>query len=87
MPESPSGKSAQIALVFGIVLALLPWGLGLIGVTVNLPLGAAILFIAFALCVYGFWIAVSKRGALRWSGIGSNEVRNRNRSLCHRASD
>jgi hypothetical protein len=43
-------------LVLGIVLGLLPWGLGLIGLTVNLPLGAGILFIAFGLCVYAFWI-------------------------------
>jgi hypothetical protein len=54
--QEPSGKSAKIALVVGIVLGLLPWGLGLIGLTVNLPLGAAILFIAFGLGVYAFWI-------------------------------
>ncbi len=54
--KEPSARSAEIALVVGLVLGLLPWGLGLIGLTVNLPLGAVILFVAFALCVYAFWI-------------------------------
>jgi hypothetical protein len=54
--EQPPSTAAKIALVSGLVLGLLPWGLGLIGVTVNLPLGALILFVAFSLGVYAFWI-------------------------------
>jgi hypothetical protein len=54
--NEPKTSAATISLILGIVLALVPWGLGLIGVAVNLPLGALILAVAFGLLAYAFWI-------------------------------
>lgn len=58
IPESSSKKPDRFALVsllVGIFVALLPWGLGMIGVTVNLWLGALVLAVAFGLIVYPLW--------------------------------
>ena len=45
----------RIVAAIGVVGVLLPMGLQMIGITVNLWLGAVVLFIAFALLVYAFW--------------------------------
>lgn len=49
--------------IFGMALALLIWGLQLIGVTVNAWLGAAVLAFAFALVARSFW---AWEGPSRW---------------------
>jgi len=41
--------------ILGFVLALVAMGLPMIGITVNLYLGALALSIAFALLAFGFW--------------------------------
>lgn len=49
-------KTTYRYFLVGLFLALLPWGLQLIGVTVNLWLGGIILAVAFGLMIYAFWI-------------------------------
>jgi len=49
-------RDPRIAGASGLFLSLLPWGLGLIGVTVNVLLGALVLFAAFSCIVYALWI-------------------------------
>jgi len=60
--QVPKDKTV-LYFVVGSVLALLIWGLQLIGVTVNIWLGGLVLLIAFALMVYAFW---TWEGASRW---------------------
>jgi hypothetical protein len=52
----PSAKAAKISALCGTGLALLQWGLGLIGVAINIYLGAAVLLVTFGCFVYAFWI-------------------------------
>ncbi|MBI4464486.1 MAG: hypothetical protein HY647_07255 [Acidobacteria bacterium] len=49
-------RSAFVSLLLGTALALLPWGLELMGVAVNPWLGAAVLVAAFALLGWSFWL-------------------------------
>jgi hypothetical protein len=49
--------------IFGMALALLIWGLQLIGVTVNVWLGAGVLALAFGLVARSFW---AWEGPSRW---------------------
>jgi hypothetical protein len=54
--DDTKSRNAKRAAVLGVVFVLIPWGLSLIGVTVNLLLGGALLAVAFVLLVYAFWI-------------------------------
>ena len=57
VPESvKSDKRSYWFFLVGLALALLSWGLQLIGTTVNVWLGGVVLTIAFALMAYAFWI-------------------------------
>jgi hypothetical protein len=49
-------KRGLIYFILGVVLALLIWGVQLIGVVVNIFLGGIVLATAFGLVVYAFWI-------------------------------
>jgi hypothetical protein len=55
--QAPQSKTPHPGLVFavGTALTLLPWGLQMIGVALNLLLGALVLTIAFIFMVYPFW--------------------------------
>ena len=53
--ERARTKSVAPSLILGFVLALVAMGLPMIGITVNLYLGALALSIAFALLAFGFW--------------------------------
>lgn len=57
-PIRRSNKQDNSVLFFavGLVVALLPWGLQLIGVVVSIWLGSAVLLVALMLMVYAFWI-------------------------------
>jgi hypothetical protein len=46
----------RITFVVGIIVGLVPWGLQMIGVVINLWAGAVVLLLAFSLCTYAFWI-------------------------------
>ena len=48
-------KTVAPSLILGFFLALIAMGLPMIGLTVNLYLGALILSVAFALLAFGFW--------------------------------
>ena len=52
---APPKKEGLGSVIFGFVLALIALGLPMIGVTVNLWLGAIALAVAFGFMVYGFW--------------------------------
>jgi hypothetical protein len=52
---APPKKEGLGSVIFGFVLALIALGLPMIGVTVNLWLGAIPLAVAFGFMVYGFW--------------------------------
>lgn len=56
MRTAQSDKPGLLYFVLGAFLALLVWGLQMAGVTINLPLSAVVLAIAFFLVVYAFWI-------------------------------
>jgi hypothetical protein len=49
-------KRGLIYFILGFSIALLIWGVQLIGVVVNIFLGGIVLAIAFGLVVYAFWI-------------------------------
>lgn len=49
-------KRGLLYFVVGSALALIIWGVQLIGVVVNILLGGTVLAIAFGLVVYAFWI-------------------------------
>jgi hypothetical protein len=49
-------KSPIIYFLLGSVCSILPWGASLIGITVNLWLGAAVFLISFWLIGYAFWL-------------------------------
>lgn len=51
----PDSRGLREFLV-GVVLGLVIWGLQMAGITVNLPLSALVLTIAFILIAYAFWI-------------------------------
>src|SRR6266849_1738252 len=59
-PEPPTPKKvdtfALLLFFLAAILACLQWGLSLIGIAVNLWLGAIILLLAFVLMVWAFWI-------------------------------
>jgi hypothetical protein len=55
--------SERVQFLIGAVLALVIWGLQLIGVTVNIWLGAIVLAAAFVLMTRAFWIW---EGPSRW---------------------
>lgn len=73
--DSLLGKNAKVALLFFLVAlacGLIPWGLGLIGVTVNIWLGGAILALAFGIGAVAFWIwggSCRFHVALRWAAL------------------
>lgn len=54
--RSESAKSPIIYFLLGSVCSILPWGASLIGITVNLYLGAAVLLLSFCLIGYAFWL-------------------------------
>ena len=56
MPIVQSDRKSYQYFLAGLILALLIWGLQLIGVTVNVWLGGLVLAIALGLMVYAFWI-------------------------------
>ena len=56
MPSEEKNSNATMIFIASLILGLVPWGLGLIGVTANLYLGAFILAVAFGLGVRAFWI-------------------------------
>jgi len=68
-PTEEGPKSAQNrrrvapSIIIGLVLALFAIGLPMIGITVNIYLGAAVLLLAFILLAYGFWCWET---AIRW---------------------
>ncbi|SRR6266542_1145789 len=49
-------NSARPQFILGLCLGLLPWGLSLIGITINLAFGCIILAFTFALIAHAFWI-------------------------------
>ncbi len=49
-------KSPMIYFLLGSFCSILPWGASLIGITVNLWLGAAVLLVSFGLIGYAFWL-------------------------------
>jgi hypothetical protein len=53
---STDDKSARIQLILGLCIGLIPWGLSLIGVTINIWLGCFILAATFILIAHAFWI-------------------------------
>lgn len=57
-PEPPkkSWTRADTQFLIGAILAMLIWGLQLIGLSVNLWLGAVVLAIAFILMMRAFWV-------------------------------
>ena len=55
-PVNQPDKTGIMYFVVGLIVALIPSGLQLIGVTVNIWLGGAILAVALVLMVYAFWI-------------------------------
>jgi hypothetical protein len=58
-PTKPKpDRSAYTYFAVGGFLGLLQWGLGLIGITFNLWLGAAVLLLAFGLMTHAVWIGV-----------------------------
>ncbi len=66
LPPTMAPKNDATTVLFfviGLVLALVIWGLQLIGITVSVRLGGLVLLIAFVLMVYAFWIW---EGASRW---------------------
>jgi hypothetical protein len=72
MPDDPSeaskallrpDKNGKVYFIVGLVLALVIWGLQLVGVTVNVYLGGFVLAVAFGLMAYAFWIW---EGASHW---------------------
>src|SRR5579859_2765997 len=63
-PITQSDRKSYQYFLSGLILALLIWGLQLIGVTVNVWLGGLVLAIAFGLMVYAFWIW--EGASLRW---------------------
>jgi hypothetical protein len=60
--ETKSGLGFEF--VVGLCIGLLPWGLSLIGIAVNLELGCLILAVTFGLLAHVFWRWGSAR---RWS--------------------
>ena len=60
--ETRSGLGFEFIL--GLCVGLLPWGLSLIGITINLGLGCVILAITFGLLAHAFW---TWERARRWS--------------------
>lgn len=69
MARKKNGRSPGFIVLAGFIVALLAWGLPMIGVTINLWLGTIVLAIAFVLMVVGFWQweKFSKwHKALRW---------------------
>jgi hypothetical protein len=52
---SQKKRSVAPSLILGFVLALIEMGLPMIGMSVNLPFGALLLFVAFALFAWGLW--------------------------------
>jgi hypothetical protein len=63
MDSKPVWTRVDVQFIFGLILALVIWGLQLIGVTVNLWLGAAVLAGAFVLMTRAFWVW---EGPSRW---------------------
>jgi hypothetical protein len=59
-------KGVASSLVIGFFIGLLAMGLPMIGVTVNLRLGALVLLVAFILLAYGFW---RWETAARWGDV------------------
>jgi hypothetical protein len=59
-------KGVASSLFFGFSIALLAMGLPMIGITVNLYLGAPVLLVAFILLAYGFW---RWETAARWGDV------------------
>ena len=55
MPDTLNGKGLAPSVILGFVVALIAMGLPLIGIAVNVYLGAFILAMAFILLAYGFW--------------------------------
>ena|SRR5258708_29359201 len=60
--ETKSGLGFEF--VVGLCVGLLPWGLSLIGIAINLELGCLILAVTFGLLAHAFWRWGSAR---RWS--------------------
>jgi hypothetical protein len=56
LPTSAPGESGKIYFLVGLFVGLVPEGLSLIGVTINIWLGGILLAVAFGLVVYAFWI-------------------------------
>src|SRR5213593_798710 len=56
MSSGSPDRFSKVALAIGIVGVLVPWGLQLIGVAVNVWLGGVILAVAFGFIVYASWI-------------------------------
>ena len=55
MPDLDKKRRIEMSIIGGFVLALIAMGLPMIGIAVNLWLGAVVLLIAFLLFSYGFW--------------------------------
>ena len=53
--KSSNSKTVAPSLILGFFIALIAMALPMIGVTVNLYLGASILLVAFGLLAFGFW--------------------------------
>jgi hypothetical protein len=51
-----TNRTGAVYFLVGLGTALLMPGLSMIGITVNLPLGAAVLLVAFGCVAYAFWI-------------------------------
>jgi hypothetical protein len=49
-------KSARIQFILGLCIGLLPWGLSLIGFTINIWFGCFILAATFILIAHAFWV-------------------------------
>jgi hypothetical protein len=62
---SGSDKKAKIFFLVGSCLALVIWGFGLIGVSVNIWLGGLVLAVAFTLGVWALWI---------WEGFSKSHI-------------
>lgn len=76
MPDTApkSDKSGKIYFIVGLILALLIWGLQLVGVTVNVYLGGFVLAVAFVLMAYAFWIWEGGSQWHVWLRIGTIAV-------------
>ena len=56
----------KVVFTLSVVIGLLPWGIQMIGVSVNLWLGTAVCAVAFFLGAYAFWVW---EGASSWHTV------------------